>query len=192
MTLTMAQRDRVVALRLAGRPIREVVAETGHSSATVSKVWHLYLAESAQDRRPELNSRREELLQRLEQNAADARAGAEEARAEGNHGAACRYLSVEASTLRRLSDIELASPPGELGASTSNPLPWKTAEEVIAYRVADLARGQAWRAAELALYPEPFSELIAGKVPEPAELVPEVLEALGAGEASTPNGPHGA
>jgi hypothetical protein len=44
----------------------------------------------------------------------------------------------------------------------------------------------------LALYPEPFSELIAGKVPEPAELVPEVLEALGAGEASTPNGPHGA
>lgn len=159
------------------------MTETGHASGTVSKVWHLYLAETSQDRRPELGLRREELLQRLERNAADARAGVEEARAEGNHSAACRYLGAETSALRRLAELEglLGSPPSTLGAgpgTVENPLPWSDGPHALAGRVAALERDRAWKVAFADLYRDPLDDALQRNVPELAELVPVAVEAL--------------
>lgn len=106
MTLAANETDRIVALRLDGRSLRDVAAVTGHALATVHKVWHAYLTETAQARRPELDLLREAYLQRLERNAADARAGVIAARDEGAHPAVARYLAAELAALHRLGEAE--------------------------------------------------------------------------------------
>lgn len=180
MALTDAQRDRIVSLRLDGRTVREVVADTGHGSATVSRVWHAYLAETAQDRRPELGLRREELLQRFERNAADARAGLEAALDSEDHSAAARFLAAELAALRRVVELEGLLDSKLYGlarsATVEDPLPYSTPEEALAYRVAVIGARSAMFAAEESLYS--FSTLPKATTPTAAELLPVALEAV--------------
>jgi hypothetical protein len=183
MALTQTERDRIVALRLDGRSIRDVVAETGHASQTVSNVWHLYLAEVAQDRRPDLDLRREELLQRIERNAADARAGVVVAQDTGDHGATARYLAAELAALNRLADLEgLAADRVRAsgGAGTAaNPLPWKAPEEVLGHRVAAVERRRLEdKALNTMLYADDLTTLAYSGLPEVAELAPVAVANL--------------
>jgi hypothetical protein len=186
MALTQTERDRIVALRLDGRSIRDVVAETGHASQTVSNVWHLYLAEVAQDRRPDLDLRREELLQRIERNAADARAGVTTAQDAGDHGATSRYLAAELAALNRLADLEgLAADRVRAGGAgtAANPLPWQAPEEVLGHRVAAVERRSLEdRALNTMLYADDFTTLAYSGLPEVAELAPGAVANLAAVE----------
>lgn len=182
MALTQTERDRIVALRLDGRSIRDVVAETGHASQTVSNVWHLYLAEVAQDRRPDLDLRREELLQRIERNAADARAGVAVAQDAGDHGATARYLAAELAALNRLGELEgLAADRVRTGGAgtAANPLPWQAPEEVLGSRIASVERRRLEDTAiNTMLYTDDLMTLAYSGLPEVAELAPVAVANL--------------
>jgi hypothetical protein len=182
MALTQTERDRIVALRLDGRSIREVVAETGHASQTVSNVWHLYLAEVAQDRRPDLDLRREELLQRIERNASDARAGVTLAQQAGDHGATARYLAAELTALKRLAELEGAALDHlkfRNGAGTAaDPLPWRPGVEVLGGRVASVEHMGLQDRAINALFADDLTAIACEHLPKVAELAPVAIANL--------------
>jgi len=182
MALTQTERDRIVSLRLDNVSLRDVSAETGHALQTVSNVWHLYVAETQQDRRPDLGLRREELLQRFEKNAADARAGVKDAQGAGDHGAAVRYLAAELAALRRVVELDgLAGSTSRFsgGAGTAdNPLPWKSPEEALGTRVAVLERSSRESAAINDLLTDDFVAMACANLPTVAELAPVAAENL--------------
>lgn len=99
--LTEEQRDRIVELRLNRHSVRDVAAEVGCSTNTVTTHWNNWLEESGRERRDELERQRTELIARLDSNAALARKGAllartdEDLRAEGLMLAAERRALVD-------------------------------------------------------------------------------------------------
>lgn len=181
MALTPEQRDRIIALRLDGHSVREVAAETGHALQTVSDYWHRYLAETSQDRRPALDLRREELLQRYERNAAAARAGAVAALEAGEYGPAARFLSAELSALRRVEELDGLAGSSRRFASTptvNSPMAWKSAEEALAYLVAESDHTNRVRVAYDSLLSDDILQLSGAEVPKVSELAPVALAAL--------------
>jgi hypothetical protein len=176
MTLAINETDRIVALSLDGRSLRDVAAETGHALATVHKVWHAYLTETAEARRPELDLLREEMAQRLERNAADARAGVIAALERDDPREHRAYLREERGALAELGKLYAADKFGQ-GAgrpSTATPLPWREAPDALAYRIAEVVRSDLWSASYNAL----FDDDLIPAPPPVIELAAVVLDAL--------------
>jgi hypothetical protein len=178
MTLAINETDRIVALRLDGRTLRDVAAETGHALGTVHKVWQAYLAETAQARRPELGLLREEMAQRLERNAADAREGAMAALDRDDHREHRAYLREERGALADLAKLYGGDKFGQLAGrpTTADPLPWREGIDALAYRVAEVVRGDL-RAAAFDRLLDPMEGLAAAPPPV-AELAAVVADAL--------------
>lgn len=107
MTLTAAERDRIVQLRLDGLTVRAVAEETGHAPNTVTKAWRLHMEESATVRRDDLDVQREEIVLRLEQAAWEAREAGTEAREAGDRVGHVRYLREERDALREIARLTL-------------------------------------------------------------------------------------
>lgn len=123
MTLSTEERNRIVELRLQGATVRQAAATTGHAVNTVTEAWRRYMRENATVRQDELESYREELVQRAEQVAQNARTEASKFRRvereekdsegkpytmvvrEGNAAAYQRLLSVELAALREIARL---------------------------------------------------------------------------------------
>lgn len=123
MTTTNDQRNEIVDLRLQGMTVRQVSAQTGHATNTVMKAWRAYMAEHARVRADEVDAHREELVQRAEHVAQQARTealkfrrveqevvGEDGRRAlevvrEGNAAAYGRLLGVELQALREIARL---------------------------------------------------------------------------------------
>lgn len=129
MTLTNEQRNSIVDMRLQGMTVRQVANQTGHAVNTVTKAWRSYMADHAVIRREEVEAHREELVQRAEQVANNARTeavkfrrveklvvnedGEEELKVEreGNPAAYQRLLGVELQALRDIARLTGADLP---------------------------------------------------------------------------------
>lgn len=109
--LSEEQKDRIVELKLSQIPVRAIAAEIPCAVNTVTDHWRKWLDETAEDRREHLERHREQVVARLEHNAAEARRGAIRSRAatgvdpDERLRAEARFLAVERQALRQLSQV---------------------------------------------------------------------------------------
>ncbi len=104
--LTPEERDRIVDLRLNRVSVRQTAAEVGCQTKTVQRVWHAWLAETAAERAETLELAREELIQRHQRVATDARLGAIRARRDGDLSAEARFLAEDRQALREIARLQ--------------------------------------------------------------------------------------
>lgn len=186
VTLPTADRDRIVALRLDGRSVRDTATETGHAPGTVAKYWNAYLAETAQARRVDLGLLREEVAQRVERSAADARSVATRLLDAGDDRGALRALSEERAALRQLADLYgLANPakPPTLAppVSTDDPAPYRYGLDAYAHLVAGVVYRSLEDARWGSVMSDPLADLLPPGVPR-EEVEAQVVAALDSGD----------
>lgn len=112
--LSPDERDRIIELRLNRVPVRQVAAELGCHTRTVTRAWHSWLAETAEERAAVLELQREELIQRHERVATDARIGLQRARRDGDLAAEARFLAEDRQALREIARIQGLDAPQRL------------------------------------------------------------------------------
>lgn len=103
--LTPDERDRIIEMRLNRVPVRKVAELIGCQSKTVQLTWKKWLAETAAERAEALEETREELIQRMEQIATDARVGAQTANSVADQSAEVRFLAEERAALREIARL---------------------------------------------------------------------------------------
>jgi transposase-like protein len=109
--LTPDERERIVELRLNRVPVRTVATEVGCQTKTVQAVWKRWLDETSAERSASLERTREELVQRHERIATDARLGYLRARRDNDRAAEVRYLAEERNALREIARLTGADAP---------------------------------------------------------------------------------
>jgi transposase-like protein len=112
--LTPDERERIVELKLNRVPVRKIAEEVGTTTTSVQRVWNSYITATAAERSSRLSETREELVQRHERIATDARYGAMRARRDGNAVAEARYLGEERAALREVARLTGADAPTKI------------------------------------------------------------------------------
>jgi transposase-like protein len=137
--LTPDEKDRIIELRLNRVPVRTVAEQISCQTKTVTETWKRWLRETAAERAAELEATREELIQRQDRIAADARIGVLRARRDNDTISEARFLSEERAALREVARLTGADAPARIehsGTVTVDTTPVK--EELLA-RLARLA-----------------------------------------------------
>lgn len=121
--LTPDERDRIVELKLNRVPVRAIAEQVGCATKTVQDTWQRWLEETADERAGRLESTREELIQRNERIATDARLGVMRSRRDSDTSAEVRFLAEERAALREIARLTGSDAParvehsGDLGFS---------------------------------------------------------------------------
>lgn len=115
--LTPEERERIIELKLDRVPVREIAQVIDCTVTTVQKVWHQWLDSTAKERASRLERVRQELIQRHQRIAADARRGANRARTEGKAGDETRFLSEERAALREIARLTGSDAPTKIEQS---------------------------------------------------------------------------
>lgn len=105
------EKERIIELRLNGVPVRSVAKQLDTTTRTVQRHWHKYLDQTAEERAGHLERIREELLQRQEQIATDARLGALRSRRNTDGPGEVRFLAEERAALREMERLTGAAAP---------------------------------------------------------------------------------
>lgn len=109
--LTPDERDAIIELKLNRVPVREIASKVGCQTRTVQLTWKAWLAETSAERNEQLESIREELIQRQDRIAAEARRGALRAKVADDAAAEARYLAEERAALREVARLTGADAP---------------------------------------------------------------------------------
>jgi acyl-CoA reductase-like NAD-dependent aldehyde dehydrogenase len=103
--LTPDEHDRIIELKLDRVPVRAIAEQVSCTVQTVQRTWHKWLADTAAERSAALEGTREELIQRQQRIAADARRGAMSARKAGRGTEEVRFLAEERAALREIARL---------------------------------------------------------------------------------------
>jgi len=98
--LTPTKIDQIIELKLEQVSVREIAAAVGCDKDTVSKYWHQWLDETAEERREHLERHRSEVIARLGSVARRARV-----EAAGSPADRVRFLGEERQAWRALSTV---------------------------------------------------------------------------------------
>lgn len=115
--LTPDERDRIIELKLDRVPVRDIAELVGCTVTTVQRTWHGWLSETAEERAEALAKTREELVQRQERIAIDARRGAARAKAAGKAGDEVKFLAEERAALREIARLTGSDAPTKIEQS---------------------------------------------------------------------------
>jgi hypothetical protein len=144
MALTAEQRDVIVTERLLGAPVRAIARQTGHSSATITKVWKEYCAANAEDRSDQITAIRDNLVFQLEEMAFVARLESDKHRRAGEWRAHVAYMRQEQSLRDRIARLTGADAPlvvehnGDITVGVE--LSWREKQQALADYAAELCR----------------------------------------------------
>lgn len=103
--LTPDEHDRIIELKLDRVPVRSIAEQVGCTLQTVQRTWHKWLADTAEERSAALEATREELIQRQQRIASDARKGAMLARGSNQPANEVRFLAEERAALREIARL---------------------------------------------------------------------------------------
>jgi acyl-CoA reductase-like NAD-dependent aldehyde dehydrogenase len=112
--LTPDEKDRIVELKLDRVPVREIAQLVDCTVTTVQRTWHAWLDSTARERASKLERVRQELIQRQQRIAADARRGSARARQEGKAGDEQRFLAEERAALREIARLTGSDAPTKI------------------------------------------------------------------------------
>lgn len=115
--LTPEERDRIIELKLDRVPVREIAEVIDCTVTTVQRAWHQWLDSTAKERASHLERIRQELIQRQQRIASDARRGAARARAAGSAGDETRFLAEERAALREIARLAGSDAPTKIEQS---------------------------------------------------------------------------
>jgi acyl-CoA reductase-like NAD-dependent aldehyde dehydrogenase len=119
--LTPEERDRIIELKLDRVPVREIAELVDCTVTTVQRTWHAWLDSTAKERAGKLERVRQELIQRQQRIASDARRGAARARGEGKAADEQRFLAEERAALREIARMTGSDAPTKI-EQTGSPL----------------------------------------------------------------------
>lgn len=103
--LTPDEKDRIVEMKLNRVPVRAIAEQVGCATKTVQDTWAKWLDATSDERTRRLAATREELIQRHERIATDARHGVIRARRDNDTAAEVRYLAEERAALREIARL---------------------------------------------------------------------------------------
>ena len=103
--LTPDEHDSIIELKLQCVSVRQIAREVGCNANSVQRVWNKYLQQRVSDRQSETAIQVENLLARLERNAADGRQGFQRAVKDADPSSASRFLESERKALVELSKL---------------------------------------------------------------------------------------
>jgi transposase-like protein len=112
--LTPEERDRIIELKLDRVPVREIAELVDCTVTTVQRAWHQWLDSTAKERASHLERVRQELIQRHQRIAGDARKGATRARLDGKAGDETRFLAEERAALREIARLTGSDAPAKI------------------------------------------------------------------------------
>lgn len=112
--LTPDEHDRIVELKLDRVPVRAIAQDVGCTVQTVQRTWHKWLADTAEERSAALEATREELIQRQQRIASDARKGAMLARGANQQATEVRFLAEERAALREIARLTGSDAPTKI------------------------------------------------------------------------------
>lgn len=112
--LTPEEKDRIIELKLDRVPVREIAELVDCTVTSVQRTWHQWLDSTAKERASKLERVRQELIQRQQRIAADARRGASRARVDGKAGDETRFLAEERAALREIARLTGSDAPTKI------------------------------------------------------------------------------
>ena len=112
--LTPDEKEAIVELRLNRVPVRRVAEQVACTTQTVVRVWKQWLSESAAERAAALEETREELIQRHQRAAKDAREGVLRSQRASDCAAEVRYLAAEAASLKEIARLTGSDAPAKI------------------------------------------------------------------------------
>jgi hypothetical protein len=115
--LTPEERERIIEMKLNRVPVRAIAAQIGATTRTVQETWRKWIEATAAERAGRLESTREELIQRHDRIATDARVGVLRARRDADSAAEARFLAEERAALREIARLTGSDAPQRLDHS---------------------------------------------------------------------------